>query len=492
MHGPVPLLLPLLSAVVSPAHADGAAAVDAAVNGAAASSVDAAAQGIDPTLTIVISLVLLGFSAFFSGSETALFSLQPMDRNAISPDGEGPVERLLHSPRRTLASILIGNEFVNVLLSTVTAGLVLTLWPGSPWLNVLVVTPLLLVFGEVMPKTLALRLNRRIAPLVAPPLTVFARIVTPLRWVLTHIADAFLIATGGSKARTQAALQEALLLSLIEQGRRSGVVGPMEEEMIQKVFEFGDLTVSRLMTPRPDIFSLSLTTPWEEIVDQVRRNGHSRVPVWQGRQDNIIGVLVVKDLLPHLATRFRENENDSGDPRAMPLTTRQLQKLLHPAHFVPTSKRAEDMLAEFREQKFHLAIVVDEHGNVVGIVTLDDLLAELVGELLDEVDEHSQEVTEVVDGVFTVRGHMDVDDFATRFGIELPDGEYDTVAGFVLDRAGTVPDKGDEIEWEGIRFTVRDLKGKRITEVTVRMPGAAAGQVAEPLAALGADDGTVS
>lgn len=432
---------------------------------------DAAAPGgLGATPAIAIALLLL--SAFFSGSETAIFSLQPIDRSAMSEDGESPVEGLLHQPRRTLASLLIGNEFVNVLLSTVTAGLVLQLFPGKPWLNVVVLTPLLLLFGEVLPKTLALRFNRTVAALVARPLLLFARLVSPLRWVLTRIADLFLRLTGGSNAPGQAALREAHLLTLVEQGRRSGAVGAMEEEMIQKVFEFGDLTVSRLMTPRPDVFSLSLTTPWEDLIDLVRRHSHSRVPVWQGRPDHIIGVLVVKDLLPHLAARFRENGEDEGDPRALPLSTRQLQKLLHPAHFVPTSKRAEDMLAEFREQKFHLAMVVDEHGNVVGLVTLDDILAELVGELLDEADELQEEVTEVVEGVYTVRGNMDVDDFEERFELQLPEGEYDTVAGFVLDLAGTVPDKGDEYLWQGIRFRVSGMQAKRITEVCVCMPGA--------------------
>jgi len=429
---------------------------------------------LSPQGTALVAVTLLLFSAYFSGSETALFSLQPLDRRSLSGEGEGSpetaVDRLLREPRRTLASILIGNEFVNILLSTVTAGLVVELFPERPWINVVVLTPVLLLFGEVLPKTMALRLNRRIAPMVAPPLLLFSRAVTPLRWVLTRVADFALLLTGGSGATRKAALREAHLLNLVEQGRRSGAVGPMEEEMIQKVFEFGDLTVSRLMTPRPDVFSLSLTTPWPELIDGVRAAGHSRVPIWQGRADNIIGVLVVKDLLPHLATLLRDAEDGEVDPRALPLTTRQLQKLLHAAYFVPTSKRAESMLAEFREHKFHLAIVVDEHGNVVGLVTLDDLLAELVGELLDESDELADDVTRVVDGVYTIRGNMDVDDFADRFHVQLPGGEYDTVAGFLLDRAGTVPAKGVDIDWEGLVFTVRGLEGRRITEVCVRLP----------------------
>lgn len=445
-------------------------AVSAAAWAQAGPALPVADGGVGPAPLVALGLLLL--SAFFSGSETALFSLQPIDRKAMAQSGQSAVERLLQHPRRTLASILIGNEFVNVLLSTVTAGLLFRLFPDKPWLNIVVVTPLLLMFGEVVPKTLALRGNRRVAPLVGPPLLLFSRLVTPMRWGLTRIADAFLVLTGGSSATSQAALREAHLMTLIEQGRRSGTVGAMEEEMIQKVFEFGDLTVSRLMTPRPDVFSLSLTTPWETLIDQLRMMGNSRVPVWQGKPDNIIGVLVVKDLLPHLASRLREAVEEPGDPRGLPLTTRELQKLLHPAHFVPTSKRAEDMLAEFRAQKFHLAVVVDEHGNFVGIVTLDDILRELVGELLDEADELQQDVTELEEGVFQIRGHMDVDDFEARFGKALPEGEYDTVAGFILDLAGTVPQKGDEVAWQGMKFRVSGMHGKRITEVCVCMPQA--------------------
>lgn len=437
---------------------------------AATEATNAEARSLSVAGVMAIAAGLLVLSAFFSGSETALFSLQPLDRRTMSERNARPVEALLERPRRTLASLLIGNEFVNVLLSTVTAGLVMRLFPDRPWINIVVLTPLLLLFGEVLPKTLALQLNRRVAPLVAPPLLIFARVVTPLRWVITRIADAALVLTGGTRAAGQAAVREAHLRVLVAQGRKAGAVLPMEEEMIKKVFDFGDLTVSRLMTPRPDVFSLSLATDWPDLIDQIRDHSCSRVPIWEGRPDNIIGILLIKELLPHLATRFRDGGGEQGDPRALPLTPRQIHKLLHPAHFVPTTKRAEDMLADFREHRFHLAMVVDEHGNVVGLVTLDDLLAELVGELLDESDEHPEDVTEVVDGVSTVRGNMDVDDFHDHFGVELPEGDYDTLAGFLLHQVGSVPALGDEIEWQGLQFTVRGIEGQRITEVRVDVP----------------------
>jgi putative hemolysin len=420
----------------------------------------------------LVGLALILASAFFSSAETALFSLQPRDRKALAERGEArTVDALLAEPRRTLASVLIGNKLVNVLLATLTAGLLSRHLPGHPWLTIALVTPIVLVLGEILPKSFALRFNRPLAPLLAPPLRAFSLLVSPLRWLLLQIAHLSLLATGGSGARRQAAMREAQLLSLLEEGRQAGAVGPMEEQMIQKVFEFGDLQVSRLMTPRPDVFSLNLNTPWPELLDQLREAGHSRVPIWQNRPDNVIGILVVKDLLPQFASQFREAEAGPRDPRDLPLAARQIQKLLRPAHFVPTSKRAEEMLAEFRAERFHLAMVVDEHGNVVGLVTLDDLLAELVGELLDEGDELPVDVTRLVEGVYTIRGNMDVDDFELRFGRALPEGEYDTVAGFLLDQVGRVPAKGEEVQWEDLRFVVRGMEGRRITEVCLRLPG---------------------
>lgn len=416
-------------------------------------------EPVEVVPALVASGLLLCCSAFFSGTETALFSLQPLDRTSLSGSGRARVDRLLADPRRTLASLLIGNELVNVTLSTVTAGLLLTLFPRQPWLNVVVLTPVLLVLGEVMPKVTALRLNRRWAPLAAPPLAAFSWLVTPLWIVLTAVANGFLRLTGGSVASRKAALREAQLRSLIDQGHRAGSIQSIEQEMLHKVFEFGDLTVARLMTPRPDVFSIGLTTRWDELVTAVRSSGYSRVPVFRSSHDDIIGILLVKKLLPLLrATR------EAG---AAPPAPQQIRRLLHPVRFVPTTKRAEDMLAEFRKERLHMAIVVDEHGSVVGVVTLDDLLRELVGELLDETDQDEPDVTPVTAGTWTVRASMDVDDFGERFETELPRGEYNTVGGFVMTRLGEVPEKGTELVWNGLLFRVSGVEGHRVTELCV-------------------------
>lgn len=400
-------------------------------------------------------LALLLISAFFSMSEAALFSLQRVDREALKDDpslGEA-IRHLLATPRRVLAAILMGNEASNIALSASAAVLVAQLFPTRPWLNIVLVAPTLVLFGDVVPKTLGIRFARRVTTLVVRPLAFWNELVAPVRFVLTRIADAALRLLGVPPSPQSDRLEEVQLRTLIDQGLQTGVIQPMEQEMIHRVFEFGDLPVSRVMTPRPDIFSVPLTTPWPELLAQIRDARYSRVPVWQGQRENVVGVLLVKDLL-----RLR------GAPAP---NARQLQKLLHPAMYVPPSKRAQDLLREFRQRNLHLALVVDEHGSCVGLVTLDDLLRELVGEVLDETDSVERDVTELGERLYNVRAGMDVDDFAARFLRELPEGEYTTVGGFVFHLLGRAPEKGDEVSWEGIDFHVAGLDGRRITEVTV-------------------------
>jgi len=417
---------------------------------------------VDPwvasTPYLAAATILLILSGFFSGSETALFSLQPLDRKHLESEGHTRLEQLVAQPQQTLATLLIGNEFTNVSLSSVTAGLVLMLAPDSPWLNIVGLTPVILVFGEVMPKVVALRWNRRLAPLISHPLTLFRTLVAPLRWFLTLCADGALRLTGGSTAPRQAELREAQLRTLIDEGREAGNLEASEQEMLHKVFEFGDLSVHRLMTPRPDIESVRLSTPWPEMFAQLRRLQASRVPVWHTRPDDLQGVLVVKKLLPYL-----QRVQDGGPAPSLS----ELRSLLLPCRYVPTTKRAEDMLREFRTERFHMAIVVDEHGSIVGLVTLDDLLSELVGELLDEDDDADPEVTAVDGDIFTVRASMDVEDFADRFGVNIPEGEYTTVGGFILTELGALPDQGAEVVWEGLRFVVSEVTDRRVTELAV-------------------------
>ena len=337
--------------------------------------------------TLLILLAILCSCAFFSISETAFFSLQKMDREILKEDPQVGelLQHLLRWPHKLLAALLIGGELSNIGLSAVSATVILSITPTMPWLNILLVAPILILFGDVLPKTLGFRFARPIVRAVIGPLAWWSALVNPLRRVFIFLVDLLLRPFGVQPLPVSESLQEDQLRTLIDQGRATGIIQPIEQEIIHRVFEFGDLPVSRLMTPRPDIFSLSLTTPWPELLAEIDSARYSRVPIWQNAPDNIIGILLVKDLLQH-----RENP---------PANARQLQRILHPVMYVPPSKRAQDLMREFRARNNHMAVVVDEHGSIAGLVTLDDLLTELVGEVLDESDVEEKEAVQVQDHV---------------------------------------------------------------------------------------------
>jgi putative hemolysin len=413
------------------------------------------AELTSPLPTAAFLLALLAVSAFFSASEAALFSLQRVDREALKDDetvGE-TIRHLLAQPRRLLAALLMGSEVANIALASASAALTRAAFPEYPWLSIVFVAPVIILFGDITPKTLGIRFSRTVARTVARPLSFWSELVSPVRFVLTAVADGVLKLMGVAPPKQSEALKEAQLRTLIDQGLQGGVIEPMEQDLIHRVFEFGDLPVSRLMTPRPDIFSLSITTPWPELLAKISEARYSRVPIWHGSPENILGILMMKDLL-----RLR------GGPAP---NARQLQKMLHAAMFVPRSKRSQDLLREFRQRNMHLAIVVDEHGSCAGLVTLDDILTEIVGAVHDETDTVERDAAELAPGVFTVRAGMDVEDFSSRFAVDLPEGEYTTLGGFIFHTLGHAPTKGDVVEWAGRSFLVQGVEGRRITEVTV-------------------------
>ncbi|MCB9762302.1 MAG: HlyC/CorC family transporter [Alphaproteobacteria bacterium] len=412
-------------------------------------------SAVGPTLILVG--VLLAFSALFSGSETAISALQPMDREKLRAEGRRGerVAALEADIRPTLAAVLMGNELVNISLSSVCAGLILTLAPGRPWLNLLVATPLLILLGEVTPKSIALAAPRRWALAVAAPLSAWKWLISPFRKTLTWLVDLILHALGADAHSPNRVLQEDQVRKLIQEGREAGSINVLEHELIDRLFNFSDTRVSRLMTPRPDVISFPLSTPYDQLVEQLRTHQVSRVPIYQGRMDNVVGVLLTKDLL-----RFKG--------RAPP-TPRELAGLLQDPYYVPSSKRADDLLREFQRRRTHMALVVDEHGGLVGLCTLDDLLGELVGEMLDEHDEASDEISRVGPNAWTVAGSTDVEDFETETGVELPEGDYHTVGGFMFAELGHIPEPGEAVVVGDLRLTVAGVEERRITEVTLEL-----------------------
>ncbi len=408
---------------------------------------------------LVAMAVLFALSFFFSGTETAMFSLQKVERQRLKRGNttDQQAYKLLSRRQALITTILMGNEAVNIGIAALGAALILAL-TGNSLLNVIVVTPLLVLFSEITPKVLAFRFNQRWTRLATWPLTVFYLAVTPIRWLVGSLVRTGAKAFRVTEAPEDERLQEDEILDIIEESALKGNsdVEQREHELVESVFEFDDLTVERVMTPRPDVFAVPMNIGWSRLLKLCREASFSRVPVYRRRPDDIAGVLLIKDLL--------------GYRSAPPNTPRELQSLLVPATFVPASKPTDDMLREFLKSRTHMAFVVDEHGTFVGLVTLDDLLAEL----LDHETEEQEEIRQVAPGTFVVKGWMDIEDFAEETSITLPEGDYNTVGGFVFHELGRLPRRGDAIEIDNRRYTIGGMQGRRIQVVRVE-PVAAPG-----------------
>lgn len=415
-------------------------------------------EAILPVLPVIG--VLLAGSFFFSGTETAMFSMQKVERQALAHDSLGRrVLGLLERRSAVITTVLIGNETVNISMAAITAGLVATLAPTMPWLTVVVLTPIIVLFTEITPKVLAFRFASSWVRWAVLPMSAFYFVVTPIRFVVGALVNLLARAFAVYPRPLQDRLGERELMSLLDRGAEAGAVGERERDIVEAVFDFGELTIGRLMTPRPDIFAVPIDLSWSELLHRCRDAQFSRVPVYQRRIDDIIGVLLIKDLL-----RYRVETGAGPDP------ARQIRGMLVPATFVPSSKPANAMLREFLVTKQHMAFVVDEHGTLVGLITLDDLLSELVGEFLDHGEEPDPEAMLAVGDTWRVKAWTDIDDFAEEAGLELPSEGFTTVGGFVFHQLGRLPRKGDVVEWSGWRFEVGTMEGRRIGEVTVSPP----------------------
>ncbi|MCB9678831.1 MAG: HlyC/CorC family transporter [Alphaproteobacteria bacterium] len=416
---------------------------------------------VDPNAPLLPTLILVAFlfacSFFFSGTETALFSLQAIDRQHMAGGGRlgKLVARLLGRRAMTLTTILMGNEFANTALATTTTSLVIRYFPDHPWLNVVFLTPALVLISEITPKYVAFRTNRAWALLAAGPLTAFALVVSPFRWVFERIVIALAKMFRADPLVITEGLEEAELLVLVDRGAATGALDQVERDIIENVFELDAMPVDRLMTPKPDMFSVPVEIGFDELIELCREERLSRVPVFDKGRDDIVGVLLLKDLL-----RVRDDVKRRSSKR-------WLYPLLLPPRFVPASKPADDMFREFIRRKYHMAFVVDEHGTLVGLVTLDDLVNELLG--ASEPDTADSEIASPRANRFVCKATVDLEDFEETTGITVPEGDYHTLGGYVFHAFGRLPKQGESVEQDGVRYIVSEMDDRRIAEVRVEI-----------------------
>ena len=417
--------------------------------------------------------LLLCASAFFSGSETALFYLSRDQLRRFRTSGN-PLRylaaRLMDDPRGVLVTVLFGNMTANVgffAMSVMLAHQIGDRFPGQAWawrVGIFVVAPLLvIVFGEVTPKSLAATRPARIAPWVSLPLTFLGWVVLPLRWILGYaVVSPLQRLITGRRPVPRALVTTDELQAIVEVSEREGAVSREESEMLTEVLELAELRVREVMTPRVEIVACDVRTPTPRVLDLFRRSRHTKIVVYEGGIDETRGVVYAK-------TAFLAPD-------------RPLATLVRPVHYAPEMKTVESLLKEFRAKRIQFALVVDEYGGVAGLVTLEDCLEEIVGEIEDETDRPGPEpVRRLGPAEYLLAGNLSIRSWADLFDQDRPDigGRYSTVAGFVTSLLGRVPRQGDAATWRNLEFTVEEVRRRRVMRVRLRLLDVAGGAPSE-------------
>ena len=409
---------------------------------------------------LLLMLILLALSALISGSEVAFFSLSPQDKNDLEQSKARPdqvVVELLDRPKHLLATILIANNFVNVAIIVLSNFLMVRMFnfAGNEALafviQVVVVTFLILLLGEILPKVYANRQSRRLAGFMSIPILLLSKLFSPLSGLLVRSTSVI-----DKRVRTKSKnisvddLSNALELTTDDQTNKD------EQKILEGIVKFGNTDVKQIMTSRLDVTALDSDTTFDVLIQTISESGFSRIPVYEEHFDKVQGLIYVKDLLPHI------DENSGFD----------WSELVRPPFFVPENKKIDDLLKEFQEKKIHLAIVVDEYGGTSGVVTLEDIIEEIVGDISDEFDDDNLVYSKLDENNYVFEGKTPLNDLYRVLDIdgenfEAAKGESDTLAGFILELAGKIPKKNEKVSFENYDFKIEAADKRRIKRVKV-------------------------
>lgn len=406
-------------------------------------------------IQIIILLVLLFLSAFFSATETALFSSNKTRIRHMAEEGNRKAlltKRLLDQPNRLISTILIGNNAVNIGATALATSIAINFFGDSgAGIATGVMTILVLIFGEITPKTLASQHAEDFSMRISGFISLLSKVLFPLIKGLNLITNNLVKVLGGTKPDNPLITEEELRM-LVNVGEEEGFIDADEREMIDSIFELDDTLVREIMVPRIDIKAVNMTESMDYVVKMVIEVGHSRIPVYENNIDNIIGVIYAKDLLHPLLS----------DPLGEP----DIQQLMRPAYYVPESKKVADLFAELRKEKVHMAIVLDEYGGTAGLVTIEDVIEEIVGEIQDEFDQEESQIVTLPDGNLLVDARTPIYDINEILEMDLPDDEFDTISGLVFHILGRVPIEGQEVYiGDDLHVVVEKVEGRRITKV---------------------------
>ena len=402
---------------------------------------------------ILLFIVLLILSGTFSGSETSLFQLK-IHRDDISEE----IKKLIENPRKLLVAILTGNTIINVIIASIAAIIThdfATSKGYSPslilFLDVFLVTVIVLLFGEILPKLFANKNRLKFAKIIYVPLKFFFTILIPLVIVIYSITNS-LVKLLSIKKEKEFDTEEELKL-LTEIGEEEGTLQAEESEMIQSIFDFNEKNAHEIMTPRVDMVALPSNTSLDDVMDVIKDRQFSKIPIYKKNIDDIKGVLFAKDIVPYLiGSRPKIN----------------LNLISRPPFFVPENKNIDDLLKDFKTKKTNVAIVVDEWGGTEGIITLEDIVEEVLGEIRDPYDKEESQILKLENGCFIAKGKISIYDLEEESDMKFPeDRDYDTLGGFIFTKYGDIPKIGQNLEYGRYLFTVKEMNSHRIDKVLI-------------------------
>tara|TARA_Y100001960_G_scaffold331958_1_gene430789 strand:- start:3645 stop:4931 length:1287 start_codon:yes stop_codon:yes gene_type:complete len=410
-------------------------------------------------VTVAIVFLLILCSAFFSGSETALMSSSKPKLHKLEEEGNErakTVSKLLDHPEQLLSTILLGNNLVNIAASALaTVAFTKLFGEAGVAYATLVMTFLVLVFAEVLPKTVASRFPEPIAMFIVRIMEFLIFILKPFTKTINLITSTILNNIGIKNADNDEKFNEDDIKGAISLGLKTGVLETGEHRMLDSIVGLDNITAEELMQHRSSIESIDINWSIEKIFEELSQSSYSRIPVYENKPDNIIGILYMKDFLPVYAKAIKEDKDFN------------IEDLLKEAHFVPDKAVVSELLLEFRKTRTHMRFVVDEYGDLQGLITLEDILEEIVGEIEDEHDLAKSEYTKMADDSVIISALFTIRDFNREFNWKLPDDEHITLGGFVTNLAEKVPNVGDVVEYEDLKFEVLTKKKQALLKLRI-------------------------
>lgn len=410
------------------------------------------------SLFVILFFLSLGLAAFFCSAETAFIGMQKLRLQHLIQSGHPAakkVAKIMEQPEKFLATVLLGVNFFETAVATIGTVLAVSLWGeklGAAIATILI-TVITLIFAELVPKSLGARYGEKLALRYIKFLEFTSMVLYPVVYALNHIGIR-LTNLVGEDDEHRPTLSEEEFRTAISVGEKEGVVKEAEAEMLHKVFEFGGIPARKIMVPRPKIVALERNAKLADFLALYLQSPYSRFPMYEDSIDNIVGILSIRDVLVAQAQGSLTSESPLGE-------------LTRPAYFVPETKLVGELLPEMQSQGYHLAIVIDEFGGTAGIITMEQLAEEIVGELKDELAKPTRDFEAIDEHNFQIEGSTRVEDINEQLDLKLPLGEYETIAGFLLHLLGHIPQEGEQIKYLGLKFTVTGMKERRIEKILV-------------------------